>query len=114
MTPRFHEFCFLTFENSYKNSREIVGAYNFRLLFFLTDDDGSDMPKRFKRDYQDDPKDYLDKVIEHWIYKIPVLIDIAVAESEKDLKLTVAKRVTQVNFAQILSFLSSQTYDKIL
>ena len=66
------------------------------------------MPQRFKRDYQDDPKDYLDKVIEHWIYKIPVLIDIAVAESEKDLKLTVAKRVTQVNFAQILSFLSSQ------
>ena len=63
------------------------------------------MPQRFKRDYQDDPKDYLDKVIEHWIYKIPVLIDIAVAESEKDLKLTVAKRVTQVNFAQILSFL---------
>jgi hypothetical protein len=54
--------------------------------------------QRFKRDYQDDPKDYLDKVIEHWIYKIPVLIDIAVAESEKDLKLTVAKRVTQVNF----------------
>ena len=72
------------------------------------------MPQRFKRDYQDDPKDYLDKVIEHWIYKIPVLIDIAVAESEKDLRLTVAKRVTQVNFAQILSFLSSQTYDKIL
>ena len=66
------------------------------------------MPQRFKRDYQDDPKDYLDKVIEHWIYKIPVLIDIAVAESEKDLKLTVAKRVTQVNFAQIVSFLSSQ------
>ena len=56
------------------------------------------MPQRFKRDYQDDPKDYLDKVIEHWIYKIPVLIDIAVAESEKDLKLTVAKRVTQVKF----------------
>jgi len=61
----------------------------------VIDDDGSDMPQRFKRDYQDDPKDYLDKVIEHWIYKIPVLIDIAVAESEKDLKLTVAKRVTQ-------------------
>ena len=59
------------------------------------------MPQRFKRDYQDDPKDYLDKVIEHWIYKIPVLIDIAVAESEKDLRLTVAKRVTQVNFVQI-------------
>jgi len=61
----------------------------------VIDDDGSDMPQRFKRDYQDDPKDYLDKVIEHWIYKIPVLIDIAVAESEKDLRLTVAKRVTQ-------------------
>merc|ERR1739838_403667 len=74
----------------------------------VIDDDGLDMPQRFKRDYQDDPKDYLDKVIEHWIYKIPVLIDIAVAESEKDLRLTVAKRVTQVNFAQILSFLSSQ------
>ena len=66
------------------------------------------MPQRFKRQSLDDPKDYLDKVIEHWIYKIPVLIDIAVAESEKDLKLTVAKRVTQVNFAQISSFLPSQ------
>jgi len=54
----------------------------------VIDDDGSDMPQRFKRDYQDDPKDYLDKVIEHWIYKIPVLIDIAVAESDLQLRIS--------------------------
>ena len=52
--------------------------------------------QRFKRENQDDPKAYLDQVISYWIFKIPVLIDISVAQSEKDLTLTVAKRVTQV------------------
>ena len=43
----------------------------------------------------DDPRSYLDQVIAHWIYKIPFLIDESVTVSEKDLKLAVAKRVTQ-------------------
>lgn len=48
-----------------------------------------------KRDTSD-PKSYLDQVIQHWIYKIPFLIDESVDQSEKDLKLEVAKKVTQV------------------
>ena len=55
---------------------------------------------REKRDssYQEDPRSYLDQVIAHWIYKIPFLIDDSVSVSEKDLRLAVAKRVTQVSF----------------
>ncbi len=52
-----------------------------------------------KRDSsQTDPKTYLDQVIEHWIYKIPFLIDESVDQSEKDLRFSVAKKVTQVLF----------------
>jgi len=61
----------------------------------VLDADDATILKRFKRDYQDDPKAYLDQVINYWIFRIPILIDIAVAQSEKDLTLTVAKRVTQ-------------------
>ena len=57
----------------------------------------NDHPARDKRStsYADDPRSYLDQVIAHWIYKIPFLIDESVDVSEKDLRLTVAKRVTQ-------------------
>jgi len=73
------------------------------IAFFTTvahtnviDGDEATVLQRLKRDYQnDDPKAYLDQVISYWIHRIPTLIDIAVAQSEKDLKLTVAKRVTQ-------------------
>jgi len=43
----------------------------------------------------DDSAHHLDQIIDHWIYKIPNLIDDSVFQSEKDLRLTVAKRVTQ-------------------
>jgi len=73
------------------------------IAFFTTvahtdvlDGDEATVLQRLKRDYQnDDPKAYLDQVISYWIHRIPTLIDIAVAQSEKDLTLTVAKRVTQ-------------------
>jgi len=73
------------------------------IAFFTTvahtdvlEDDEATVLQRLKRDYQnDDPKAYLDQVISYWIHRIPTLIDIAVAQSEKDLTLTVAKRVTQ-------------------
>lgn len=61
----------------------------------VLDKDDATVLQRFKRDYQDDPKAYLDQVINYWIFRIPILIDISVAQSEKDLTLTVAKRVTQ-------------------
>jgi len=62
----------------------------------VLEDDEKIVLQRLKRDYQnDDPKAYLDQVIQYWLYRIPVLIDIANAQSEKDLTLTVAKRVTQ-------------------
>ena len=68
-------------------------------FFSFTDGDEATVLQRLKRDYQnDDPKAYLDQVISYWIHRIPTLIDIAVAQSEKDLTLTVAKRVTQVSF----------------
>ena len=44
----------------------------------------------------DDSVHHLDQVIQHWIYKVPNLIDDAVFVSEKDTRLVVAKRVTQV------------------
>ena len=65
------------------------------LLFSLAERDHHDLHKRAES-YHTDPKSYLDQVIEHWIYKIPFLIDESVETSEKDLRLTVAKRVTQV------------------
>jgi len=62
----------------------------------VLEDDEKIVLQRLKRDYQnDDPKAYLDQVIQYWLYRIPILIDIANAQSEKDLTLTVAKRVTQ-------------------
>ena len=78
-------------------------------FFSFTDGDEATVLQRLKRDYQnDDPKAYLDQVISYWIHRIPTLIDIAVAQSEKDLTLTVAKRVTQVSFVfpQLQSFIS--------
>jgi len=58
-------------------------------------EDDATVLQRFKRESQDDPKAYLDQVINYWIFRIPTLIDISVAQSEKDITLTVAKRVTQ-------------------
>ena len=65
------------------------------------------LPDRIKRDesYQSDPKTYLDQVIGHWLYKIPILIDESVAQSEKDLTLEVAKKVTQVRGFLFFNFL---------
>jgi len=83
--------------------RHLSGLVLLFIAFFTTvahtnvlDGDEASVLQRLKRDYQnDDPKAYLDQVISYWIHRIPTLIDIAVAQSEKDLKLTVAKRVTQ-------------------
>ena len=68
----------------------------YPVAFFLAD---SSVHPRDRRDasYADDPRAYLDQVIAHWIYKIPFLIDDSVTVSEKDLRLAVAKRVTQVS-----------------
>ena len=82
--------------------------HKFLLLFFLTDSN-SDLLHRLKRDYQDDPKVYLDRVIAHWIYQIPILIDFSVDQSEKDLRLTHAKRVTQVSHVRIKYFIKQAT-----
>jgi len=83
--------------------RHLSGLVLLFIAFFTTvahtnvlDGDEATVLQRLKRDYQnDDPKAYLDQVISYWIHRIPTLIDIAVAQSEKDLTLTVAKRVTQ-------------------
>jgi len=66
-------------------------------LAFLASFSNCEFLDRIKRDesYQSDPKTYLDQVIGHWLYKIPILIDESVAQSEKDLTLEVAKKVTQ-------------------
>lgn len=83
--------------------RHLSGLVLLFIAFFTTvahtdvlDGDEATVLQRLKRDYQnDDPKAYFDQVISYWIHRIPTLIDIAVAQSEKDLTLTVAKRVTQ-------------------
>jgi len=83
--------------------RHLSGLVLLFIAFFTTvahtdvlEGDEATVLQRLKRDYQnDDPKAYLDQVISYWIHRIPTLIDIAVAQSEKDLTLTVAKRVTQ-------------------
>lgn len=72
---------------------------NSLLLYFLPDSAASEASHQlFKRDssYKSDPASYLDQVIQHWIFKIPFLIDESVEKSEKDLRFTVAKKVTQV------------------
>ena len=67
-------------------------------FFFLTDDE-TKLHQRLKREaFQSDPKSYLDQVIEHLIFTIPSQIDESIGQSETDLKLTVAKRVTQVRY----------------
>jgi len=66
--------------------------------FAYTDviDDETKLHQRLKREaFQSDPKSYLDQVIEHLIFTIPSQIDESIGQSETDLKLTVAKRVTQ-------------------
>lgn len=56
----------------------------------------SEVLERPKRDtYAGDPKGYLDAVIGHLIFSIPVKITEAKEASEADLRLAVAKRVTQ-------------------
>jgi len=62
----------------------------------IIEDDDAPVLGRFKRgDYNADAKAYMDKVINYWISAIPNLIDISVAQSEKDLTLSKAKLVTQ-------------------
>jgi len=73
----------------------LIIAYITTVAYTDVLEDDATVLKRLKREYQDDPKAYLDQVINYWIFRIPILIDISIAQSEKDLTLTVAKRVTQ-------------------
>jgi len=72
-------------------------AYLSSIAYTDVLDDEAKLHQRLKRDstFQSDPKTYLDQVIDHLIFTIPTQIDESIGQSKTDLRLTVAKRVTQ-------------------